>query len=77
MKIILSLILSAATLCAGDYRYTSSTSANANSKAESLARAMGRLPYGAHIKKIEYNGYSVKTCTEQKGNYNCRIIYSR
>lgn len=74
---ILSLILMAGTLCASEYKFTYSTSANANSKAESLARAMGRLPYGAHIKKIEYNGYSVKTCTEQKGNYNCRIIYSR
>jgi hypothetical protein len=77
MKIILSLILSAATLCARDYRHTYSTSADANSKAESLARAMGRLPYGANIKKIEYNGYSVKTCTEEKGNYNCKIIYSK
>lgn len=74
---ILSVILMAGTVYASDQKPTYTVVANANTRGESMAAAMSRLPYGAEIKKIGFNGSSIRTCTEERGNYNCKIIYTK
>jgi hypothetical protein len=79
MKMLLSLILTAATVCAGEYKYNSGSYGNASSKAEAMAAAISRLPYGAEIKKIEFNGWNIKNYATGRdvGTYNCKVTYGK
>jgi hypothetical protein len=61
----------------GEYSQTSS----ASTKAEALAKAIAAVPYGAVIKKVNFNGYS--QCgyvqdlgvVQTSGSYKCKVIY--
>lgn len=79
MKMILSLILTASVVSAGEYKYNSTSSADSLTKAEAMAVAISRLPYGAQIKKVEFNGWGIKNYAtdRQIGNFNCKVTYSK
>lgn len=84
MKLIAAaLFLSVAgTSNAGDYKCGSRQYASGYSKGDALASAMHRLPYGAKIEKVSFNGYSTREFVpgvgyvQTQGNYKCRIDYS-
>jgi len=67
---------------AGDYKYGSRQYASGYSKGDALASAIHRLPYGAKIEKVSFNGYSTRQFVpgvgyvQTQGNYKCRIDYS-
>jgi hypothetical protein len=72
-----------ASSVAGEYSYRSSQSASASTKGDALALAIQRLPYGAKIEKVGFNGSSTRQFVkgegyiQTSGSYNCRVEYSR
>lgn len=79
MKLLMTLIFLTTTCYAGNnsQKITYNMNANGSSKGDALARAFERMPYGAKIEKVMFNGYSFKTCTSEKGSYTCTIKYSK
>jgi hypothetical protein len=55
-----------------------SVSGRGNSKAEAYANAIGRVPGGAVVYGVGYNGYSFPNSEgKQTGNYTCIIRWKR
>ena len=52
-------------------------------KGDALAHAFARLPEGAVVKRVHFNGSSERVCVpgvgmvQTSGAWNCRIYYSR
>jgi hypothetical protein len=85
VKLLAATLLAATvvTSSAGEYKYFSSQSGSGLTKAEALASVIDRLPYGAKIEKVGFNGSSTKEYVpgvgyvQTSGNYKCRIHYSK
>jgi hypothetical protein len=79
MKLVIALMMLTTTCYAGNnsQKITYNMNANGSSKGEALARAIERMPYGAKIEKVMFNGYSIRTCTSQTGRYTCTLKYSK
>lgn len=75
----LSILIGCSTLSAKDQKYytNSYTYGSGSSKGEALSSAITCLPYGAVIKKVNYNGLtSTKAGKITNSNYRCQVIYS-
>jgi ABC-type metal ion transport system substrate-binding protein len=74
-------ILCGAILCAisnfasyAQSKQETSVSGSGNGKAQALANALQQAQYGAEIKRVHFNGYSIKTKEGEKSYYKCKVI---
>jgi hypothetical protein len=89
MKTLTGVILTTLILCninnvfAGDYKYVQNSYGSGYNKGDALASALLRLPYGARIQKINFNGSSTHRCVsgigyiQTRGSYRATVIYSK
>ena len=87
-KIITTTILTTVLFYSGsafsrDYSYTLTKTANGYNKGDALATALLQMPYGAQVKKVDFNGYSVRQCVpgagyvQVYGSYKCKVTYTK
>ena len=89
MKTLTTVILTTVMLCninnvfAGDYKHVRNSYGSGFDKGNALASAISRLPYGAKIEKVNFNGYSTTryVCgvgyVQTQGKYTATVIYSK
>lgn len=78
MKLLITLMfLTVGCYAADNQKIRYNINASGSSKGDALARAMERMPHGAKLEKVMFNGYSIKTCTTQTGSYTCTVKYSK
>jgi len=89
MKTLTGVILTTLILCninnvfAGDYKYVQNSYGSGYNKGDALASAISRLPYGAKIEKVNFNGSSTHRCVsgigyvQTQGSYTATVIYSK
>lgn len=73
-----AILISCATLSAKDQKYygNSYVYGSGSSKGEALSKSLTCLPYGAVIKKVNFNGTtSTKAGKVTDSNYRCQVIY--
>lgn len=64
-----------------DYGRVDVRTGSGYTKGDALATALANLPYGAVVKRVNFNGYSVRKCipgigmVQTQGNYQCKIAY--
>jgi hypothetical protein len=86
-KIITTTILTTVLFYCGpafskDYRYVTTQVGSGYTKGDALATALIQLPYGAQVKKVDFNGYSIRQCVpgagyvQTYGSYKCKVTYS-
>jgi hypothetical protein len=87
-KIISTTILTTVLFYCGsafsrDYSYTNTKVGNGYNKGDALATALLQMPYGAQVKKVDFNGYSVRQCVpgagyvQVYGSYKCKVTYTK
>ena len=89
MKTLTTVILTTVMLCninnvfAGDYKSVQNSYGSGYNKGDAVASALLRLPYGAKIEKVDFNGYSIHQCVkgagyvQTYGSHKAKIIYSK
>ncbi len=85
MKKIFATALITTILCgsmfAKDHGYIDTRTGSGYTKGDALATAISNLPYGAVVKRVNFNGYSVRQCipgvgmVQTQGSYRCKIAY--
>lgn len=87
-KIITTTILTTVLFYCGsafsrDYSYISTQSGKGYTKGDALASALIQLPYGASVKAVNMNGYSVRQFVpgagyvQTYGSYKCKVTYAK
>jgi hypothetical protein len=89
MKTLARVILTTLIVCninnvfAGDYKCVQNSYGSGYNKGDAVASALLRLPYGAKIEKVDFNGYSIHQCVKDAGyvqtygSYRATVIYSK
>ena len=89
MKTLTTVILTTVMLCninnvfAGDYKSVQNSYGSGYNKGDAVASALLRLPYGAKIEKVDFNGSSIHQCVkgagyvQTYGSHKAKIIYSK
>jgi hypothetical protein len=89
MKTLTTVILTTLIICninnvfAGDYKHVRNSYGSGYSKGDAVASALLRLPYGAKIEKVDFNGSSIYQCVkgagyvQTYGSYKATVTYSK
>jgi hypothetical protein len=86
-KILITTTLIATMFCgsmfARDYNgYVTTQMGSGYTKGDALASALSNLPYGAVVKRVNFNGYSIRQCVpgagyvQTYGSFKCKVTYS-